>query len=232
MLALLIKFAPILAMLAFAWYSMRRSEGALKRDLDSKSVRITDGPLLSAVQRFRGAIGIDALQVDIYDVPVINGLAAPDGRIFLTRGLIDKYRDGEFTLEEMAAVIAHEIGHLALGHHDRRKKAWRIETAARAAAGAVLPRLVRGPMAYITNLIARALHQRLSRDDEYQADAFAVSLLRRSGFDPRAQITLLQKLDAMAKGRGQPIAWLASHPPTPKRLEAVRVLIDRIEGRN
>ena len=221
-MALLLKFAPIIGIVVYAWFAMRGSEAALRRELDGKSLRLADGPLLSAVQRFRGAIGIEALQVDVYDIEPINGLAAPDGRIFLTRGLIDKYREGMFTKDEIAAVIAHEIGHLALGHHDRRKKAWKVETAARAAAMAVLPRLVMGPLSYVTGIVMKSLHMRLSRNDEFQADAFAVALLGRSGFDPRASITLLEKLDRLAEGRGAPISWLASHPPTPKRISTLR----------
>ena len=183
------------------------------RDLDNNSKRLAEGPLLAALQRFRSALGFNALQVDFYDVEPINGLAAPDGRIFLTRGLIDKYREGVFTRDELAAVIAHEIGHLSLGHHERRRKAWKVETAARAAASAFLPAALRGLNGQIGNMIARLLQMRLSRTDEYQADAFAVALMRRSGMDPTASITLLQKLEALAKGRGAPISWLASHPP-------------------
>lgn len=225
-MALLLKFAPIILMVAYAWFAMRGSERAMKRDLDQNSKRLADGPLLDAIQRFRGAIGIDALQVDIYDVEMINALAAPDGRIFLTNGLIDKYRSGEFTRDELAAVIAHEIGHLALGHHARRKKAWQIETAAKAAATALLPAMMRGVGAQIGNVAARLLHSRLSRNDEFEADAFSVALLRRSGFDPASAITMLEKLDRLAKGRGQPVSWLASHPPTPKRVKAVRAVIE------
>lgn len=227
-MALLIKFAPILAMIAYAWFQMRGSERAMLRDLDQKSKRLAEGPLLEAIQRFRGAIGINALSVDVYDVEPINGLAAPDGRIFLTRGLIDKYREGLFTRDELAAVIAHEIGHLALGHHERRRKAWKVETAARAAASAFLPGALRGLSTHAGNLIAKLLHMRLSRKDEYQADAFAVALMRRSGMDPTASITLLEKLDKLAKGRGAPISWLASHPPTPKRIAAVKREIDSV----
>lgn len=226
-MSVLLKFLPILVLVIYAWLSMRGSEAALRRELDRKSLALDDGPLLSAVQRFRGVIGIEQLYVGVYDVDVINGLAAPDGRIFLTRGLIEKYREGTFTEGEIAAVIAHEIGHLALGHHDRRRKAWKMETAARAAAMAFLPRLVTGPLAWLTSMIAKTLHQRLSRDDEFQADAFAVALLRKSGFDPQAKISLLEKLDRIAEGRGTPISWLASHPPTPKRIAAVRSAIAR-----
>lgn len=227
-MSVLIKFAPIIGIVLYAWFSMRGSEAALRRELDAKSLRLADGKLLDAVQRFRGVIGIQELQVDVYDVEMINGLAAPDGRIFLTRGLIDKYRSGELSESEIAAVIAHEIGHLALGHHDRRRKAWKLETAARAAAMAFVPRLVMGPLSYLTGLVAKALHMRLSRSDEYAADAFAVALLQKSGFDPNANVTLLQKLDRLAEGRGAPISWLASHPPTQKRIEAVRAAIGSV----
>jgi len=61
----------------------------------------------------------------------------------------------------------------------------------------------------------------LSRRDEYEADAFAVALMQRSGFDPRASVTLLEKLDRLSDGQGAPIAWLASHPPNEKRIAAV-----------
>ena len=198
------------------------------RDLDNNSKRLAEGPLLAALQRFRSALGFNALQVDVYDVEPINGLAAPDGRIFLTRGLIDKYREGVFTRDELAAVIAHEIGHLSLGHHERRRKAWKVETAARAAASAFLPAALRGLNGQIGNMIARLLQMRISRTDEYQADAFAVALMRRSGMDPTASITLLQKLEALAKGRGAPISWLASHPPMPKRIAAIQRAIDSV----
>ncbi len=198
------------------------------RDLDNKSKRLAEGPLLEAIQRFRGALGFNALQVDVYDVEPINGLAAPDGRIFLTRGLIDKYREGMFTSSELAAVIAHEIGHLSLGHQARRRKAWKIETAARAAASAFLPAALRGLSGQIANLVGRLLQMRLSRTDEYQADAFAVALMQRSGLDPAASISLLEKLDTLSKGRGAPISWLASHPPMPKRIAAIQRAIDSV----
>ena len=131
---MVLKLLPILLMLGWAWYTMHSSEKGLLRDLDRKSTPLDSGPLLSALQRFRGAMGVSDIRVAIYEQEAINGLAAPDGRIVLTRGLFERYRRGEFTASELAAVIAHEIGHVALGHIDRRKKAWRVEMAAKAAA--------------------------------------------------------------------------------------------------
>jgi len=115
---MLFKLLPILAMLAWAWFTMRSSEKGLLRDLDRKSTPLDSGPLLSALHRFRDAMGVEHIHVAIYEQEAINGLAAPDGRIVLTRGLFDRYRKGDFTVGELSAVIAHEIGHVALGHID------------------------------------------------------------------------------------------------------------------
>lgn len=223
---MLFKLLPILAMLGWAWYTMRSSEKGLLSDLDRKSTPLDSGPLLSALQRFRMSMGVDDIRVAIYEQDAINGLAAPDGRIVLTRGLFDRYRNGDFTASELAAVIAHEIGHVALGHIDRRKNAWRVEMAAKAAAGVFVPRMLSGIIGAAVRYVSRALHMGLSRRDEYEADAFAVALMQRSGFDPRASVTLLEKLDRMGDGRSAPIAWLSSHPPNDKRIAAVERAIE------
>ncbi len=47
--------------------------------------------------------------MNIYEVDPVNGLAAPDGRIFLTRGFYRTFREGEVTADELASVIAHEL---------------------------------------------------------------------------------------------------------------------------
>ena len=229
-MSILLKYAPILLMIGWAWFSMRRSEAAVERDLRRKSAPLDEPRLRVAVQRFRAALNHDRIDVDVYDVPVINGLATAKGGIYLTRGLVDRYRAGEFTEDEIAGVIAHEIGHLALGHHEKRRKAWRMEVAVRAAAQTFLPRLLSGLGGYAANALSRLLQTGLSRKDEYEADAFAAALMHRSGFDPRAQITLLEKLDRIAGGRGTPVSWLASHPPTPKRIAALDKAIDADRG--
>jgi len=93
--------------------------------------------------------------------------------------------------------------------------------AAKAAAGLFLPRALTGLIGTVVQYASKAFHMGLSRRDEYEADAFAVALMQRSGFDPRASVTLLEKLDRMAEGRSAPIEWLASHPPNAKRIAAV-----------
>jgi putative metalloprotease len=222
---MLFKLLPVILMLGWAWFTMRSSEKGLLRDLDRKSTPLDSGPLLSALRRFRGAMDAQDIRVAIYEQDAINGLAAPDGRIVLTRGLVDRYREGTFTVSELAAVIAHEIGHVALGHVARRKRAWQAEMAVKAAAGFILPPALMRVVNMGWGYLARFFHMGLSRRDEYEADAFAVALMKRAGFDPRASVTLLEKLDRMGNG-GAPIEWLASHPANTKRIAAVERAIE------
>ncbi|NIL97560.1 MAG: M48 family metalloprotease, partial [Planctomycetales bacterium] len=79
----------------------------------------------------------------------VNGLAAPDGRIFITRGFFNKYRAGEVTADELASVIAHELGHVALGHTRRRMIDFSGQNALRTALGMILSRLLPGFGVYV-----------------------------------------------------------------------------------
>ena len=84
---------------------------------------------------------------------MVNGLAAPDGRIFLTRGFYEKYRRGEVTAEELASVIAHELGHVALGHTRRRMIDFSGQNAIRVALASVLGRILPGLGVWIANML-------------------------------------------------------------------------------
>ena len=74
----------------------------------------------------------------LYEIEPVNGLAAPDGRIFITRGFYNKFRQGAVSAEELASVIAHELGHVALGHSRRRMIDFSGQNALRTALSMVL----------------------------------------------------------------------------------------------
>ena len=66
------------------------------------------------------------------------------------------------------------------------------------------------------------LAARLSRSDEYEADAYASALLVKSGIGTEPQKTLFGKLDALTESRGGAApAWLMSHPKTKERIAAI-----------
>ena len=80
-------------------------------------------------------------------------------------------------------------------------------------------------------MLTSLLAARLSRNDEYEADAYAAALLTKAGIGTAGQISLFQKLDAMSGSmNGHAPAWLLSHPKTNERIEALKRLEKRWAG--
>jgi len=75
---------------------------------------------------------------------------------------------------------------------------------------------------WIANLISTALMARLSRRDEFEADAWATALLIKAGIGTGPQKSLFRKLDALTKTRAEGIpAWMLSHPHAEERIAAI-----------
>jgi putative metalloprotease len=184
-----------------------------------------DPKLRALTDRMAAALELPRIKVHIYEIDPVNGLAAPDGRIFITRGFYRKFQNGEVTGEELASVIAHELGHVALGHSRRRMIDFSGQNALRTALAMVLSRFIPGFGAMIANALTTLLAARLSRSDEYEADEYAAALLTKSGIGTAPQKSLFQKLEALTKsaGNGTP-AWLLSHPKTKERVKAIEAL--------
>ena len=216
---------PILLGLGWAWFMYRMSVSRLSADLDKNSRPIDDPELEVLVRRMGRQVEIEHLQAHMYQMDAINGLAAPDGRIFITTGLFDRYKRGEVTAGEVASVIAHELGHVARGHHKRRMIDWTGQNAARMALGMVLSRVIPFIGFYIANILSSLLMAKLSRRDEFEADEYASALMISSGLGVGPQISLFQKLGKLSP-TGQGVAWLMSHPPTKDRIAAIEAVTD------
>ena len=150
----MLKLTPILLAIGYALVMYLFSAWRTGRELDAKSTELADPRLRALTDRMAGALGIERIRVNIYEVEPVNGLAAPDGRIFLTRGFYNKYRAGEVTGEELASVIAHELGHVALGHARRRMIDFSGQNAVRVALATVLGRFIPGVGVWIANMLA------------------------------------------------------------------------------
>ena len=221
----MLKFTPILLAILYALAMYRVSVWRTKRELDARSTELAD-PLLKVLNdRMAKALDLPRIRVHIYEVDPVNGLAAPDGRIFITRGFFKKYRAGEVSADEMASVIAHELGHVALGHSRRRMIDFSGQNALRTALAMVLSRFLPGIGILIANGLAMLLASRLSREDEYEADASAAALLTKAGIGTEAQKSLFAKLERLTEARGGVTpAWLMSHPKTEERIKAIEAL--------
>jgi len=163
----MLKFTPILLAIAYAFVMYRVSVWRTRRELDAQSTELADPALKKLCDQMAAALDLPRIKVNIYEIEPVNGLAAPDGRIFITRGFYNKYRQGEVTGEEMASVIAHELGHVALGHSRRRMIDFAGQNAIRTALAMILSRFIPFIGVYIANFLTMLIASRLSRSDEY-----------------------------------------------------------------
>ncbi|PQO22438.1 peptidase M48 [Rhodobacteraceae bacterium WD3A24] len=217
----MIRFAPILLAILYALAMYRFSVWRTSRELDARSTELADARLRGLSDQMARALDLDRVKVHIYEVDQINGLAAPDGRIFITRGFYDRYRAGEVSAEELASVIAHELGHVALGHTRRRMIDFSGQNAIRAALSMVLGRFIPGLGPWLAGMLTSLLAARLSRQDEYEADAYASALLAKSGIGTAPQKSLFRKLEKLTGAGGGTPVWMLSHPSTKDRIKAI-----------
>ncbi len=218
----MIRFTPILLALLYGIAMYRFSAWRTRRELDERSTELADPTLKVMTDKLARALDVPRVRVHIYEIDPVNGLAAPDGRIFITRGFYRKYQNGEVTAGEIASVIAHELGHVALGHSRRRMIDFSGQNALRTALAMVLSRFLPGVGVLIANSITTLLSARLSRGDEFEADEYASALLTKAGIGTAPQKSLFVKLEELTQSRaGSAPAWLMSHPKTEARIEAI-----------
>jgi metalloprotease len=224
----MLKLTPIILLILYVAAMWFFSAWRLKQELNQKSSPLRHPRLTPMLERLARAMDLPAVEAHVYEVEPVNGLAAPDGRIFLTRGFIRKLDACEVTAEEMASVIAHELGHVSLGHSRRRMIDFAGQNAIRLALAGVLGRFLPGIGAWIANLVATAVAARLSRQDEFEADRFASALMIKAGLGTEPQKALFRKLERLtgASGPGVP-AWFLSHPPAAQRIAAIEALETR-----
>lgn len=218
----MLKFTPILLAILYAVVMYQFSAWRLRKELDEKSTELADPQLKALTDRMAAAMDLPRIRVNIYEIDPINGLAAPDGRIFITRGFYNKFRAGEVSAEELASVIAHELGHVALSHTRRRMIDFSGQNALRTALAMVIGRFLPGVGAMMANAVTSMLAARLSRSDEYEADEYASALLAKCGIGTDPQKTLFRKLEALTQSNaGAMPAWFLSHPKPAERIAAI-----------
>ncbi|MGB0958624.1 MAG: M48 family metallopeptidase [Halocynthiibacter sp.] len=219
----MLKFTPILLAVLYGLLMYRFSVWRTLKDLSENSTRLRDPMISSYLGDMAYALGVPEIPVHIYEIDPINGLAAPDGRVFITRGFYKAYSAGKITAEELTSVIAHELGHVALGHSKRRMIDFSGQNALRTALAMILGRFIPGLGIYIANLVTSVLAARLSQTAEFEADEYGAALLQKSGIGVAPQISMFEKLDQLTGGkRGATPAWLLSHPKTETRINALK----------
>jgi len=159
----------------------------------------------------------------VLDTEEINAFACPGGIILITRGLVKTCKNED----QLAAVLAHEVGHVANkdGINSISKARWsEVFTAMGAEAarqyGGVAGNLVTLFEGSIDDVFKTIVVNGYSRQAEMAADAAALTTLNRAGYDPNAMVGLLTVMEA--KGKGASGGIFKTHPPTSERLAKVK----------
>lgn len=227
------KLLPILLILGLGYLWIRASSWASGSRLRKQSRPLRNDRLEGLIDRLAAAAGVDSVRVRVLDAPMINGLATPGGEVYVTRGLVQQAQAGRITAEEFASVIAHELGHLALGHTKRRMIDVMGAQAVNLVVGGLLARLIPVIGWYLARWLSTLFVASLSRRDEFEADAYATALMLRAGLGAEPQARMLEKLVHLAPGSSGeegPANWLASHPPVAERAAAIRANAERWQG--
>ena len=162
----------------------------------------------------------DALEFQILRSPIPNAFAWDSKTVFLTMGLFDLTE----SRDELAAVLAHEIGHLAAGHPKARAMN-RAKTILLSSAFSGMGWVMSRVGSFVSNAEAAAY----SREQEREADCLSISYLRHGGYDPSAAIRMLEKLHRLRMGSGEstnPLQQLLStHPVDDERITMINKYI-------
>ncbi len=153
----------------------------------------------------------------------VNAFALPGGPIFITRGLLLRLNSES----ELAGVLAHELGHINARHHARfLEKQFGISLLLNIGA------LLLGDKPYGQALLqfgqigGALLALKFSRDQEREADSYALVYTYKSGYDPMGIVKVFETFKAMEKTR--PPEWLSTHPLPETRIRDVREQIERL----
>jgi predicted Zn-dependent protease len=160
-------------------------------------------------------------EVNLIQSNQINAFCMPGGKIAVFTGILEKL---QLTDDELAMVLGHEMAH-ALREHARERIA---KNAATSIGANILTQVLGlGQIGQtITGYGAQLLTLRFSRGDESEADLVGMELAARAGYDPRAAITLWQKMGQASKGA--PPQWLSSHPTGATRIADLQRNVPRV----
>ncbi len=193
--------------------SKATQKGQLNKDpAQTTRVRAIANRLIPHTGVFRNDAPGWAWEVNVINSAEVNAWCMPGGKIAVYTGLIQKLNA---TDDEIAAVMGHEIAH-ALREHSRERASQQMTSGILATGAGIALGGGQGAVdmaGMVANLTYNLPNSRLH---ETEADRMGVELAARAGFDPRAAVSLWQKMQKAAGGG--PPQWLSTHPSSETRI--------------
>ena len=204
-----------------------QKKGLLNRNPQQvQRVRTIAQRLIPQTRVFRQDAPGWAWETNVLSSKDVNAWAMPGGKMAVYTGLIERLNA---TDDELAAVMGHEIAH-ALREHARERIARQMSTQAASTIGSIAIQILTGVQ--LDPEIAGTVGQAVfvlpnSRENEQEADTIGVELMARAGYDPRAAISLWQKMGQVSGGGGPP-EFLSTHPSGATRLRDLQGYVDKV----
>jgi Zn-dependent protease with chaperone function len=162
--------------------------------------------------------------LQLIDSPLVNATCAPGGRITFYSGIINKLN---LTDDEIAAIMGHEIAHAVREHGRERVSQAMAQNAIANVALAVAGAGSAQSIDAANQIMQYVLVLPNSRQNEKEADAIGLEIAARGGYDPRAAITLWEKMSKESKGKNPP-EFLSTHPSNQNRIKELSALMPRV----
>jgi len=179
--------------------------------------------LIPATTAFRPDAKQWPWEVHVLASKEVNAWAMPAGKMAVYSGLIERLQP---TDDELAAVMGHEIAH-ALREHSRERVSQAMgQQVAVGVLGAIVgaPQIAQDLAPLVLDLTINLPH---ARGHEQEADRIGVELAARAGYDPRAAVSLWEKMQKNAGG-GQPPKFLSTHPSHEDRIRDLQEYAQRV----
>ena len=160
----------------------------------------------------------------VLDSPVQNAFAVPGGVIFISKSLVGIMENEA----ELAAVLAHEVGHVAGKHAISTIR----HTQFLSGVGTITAASMKGDRgkqyeSMIGDMQTVLFDKGLDKGMEFEADSAAMETLYRTGYDPRAMITVLKKLQKIEATSTKKGSWFSTHPPLDERIERLEAQLGK-----
>ncbi len=160
-------------------------------------------------------------EVNLIGSKQINAFCMPGGKIAFYTGILQQLK---LTDDEVAMIMGHEMAH-ALREHARERMG---KTAATRVGASLLSSLLGlgGAGDMVLGMGAQLLTLKFSREDESEADLVGLDLGARTGYDPRAGVSLWNKM--MEASKGAPPQFLSTHPAGTARIREIESVLPRV----
>ncbi len=153
----------------------------------------------------------------------VNAFALPGGYVYVTKGLLKAVKNDD----ELAAVMAHELGHINKKHGIRQAEKAGLLTAVVLAMGLKDETQKYQKYAAVAAFFA---NMKFSRDDEYEADRCAVQYTSKAGYNPYGMSAFLQTINK-DNGLTKVTKYFSTHPPTTDRIKRANEEAQKVSGR-